>query len=644
MKIASHLRTRSTRYDRASWRVLLLLVLAVLLPTLGVLWFMNAAVRNERLLVRQRLAEAYKANLALVRDRVAASWQQRMKDVERAAGAGPASAAFGRIVADGLADAAVIRDSSAALAYPSTALVSNDVTLDQQAWDRAAELEYQRKNLAAAAKAYAGIAAASPNAHEAVRAIGAQSRCLLRAGNRMGVVQLVRQQFASPRYHRATDSTGRLIAVDQELLAVQILGVAQAGDLLTRLQNRLAYYGNPALRSGQRLFVLRELATLGVTLPALAAEELAARWAELPRAQQSAYETTLRPSAISGVWQAATPGGRVVVLHRAESLEKRLRAALAPESGSAAISVELLAPASSAAAYTETAAISDSLPGWRIGLLPADTRLQDAEADGRIAFYLWTGALVLACISLLTFLAIRAVNRQMEVARLKNDLAATVSHELKTPLASMRLLVDTLLDAEVWDPARVREYLEMISSENSRLSRLIENFLTFSRLERNKHRFSFREVSVAELVESATAAMGERLRPPACDFAAEVPESLPRVTADAESVVTVIVNLLDNACKYSDGSKRIRLRAFADGGNIGFAVEDNGIGLAPQDRKKIFDGFYQVDQQMTRRAGGCGLGLSIVRYIVGAHGGRVNVESELGRGSTFTVLLPALRS
>ena len=137
------------------------------------------------------------------------------------------------------------------------------------------------------------------------------------------------------------------------------------------------------------------------------------------------------------------------------------------------------------------------LPGWKLALGLSDAASFDTAANARTAFFLWTGVVVVAITAALALLVANMLREQSRLTRLKNDLVATVSHELKTPLASIRLLVDTLLDADgspgapFGDPTRAREYLEMIATENSRLSRLIDNFLTFSRMERGKHRFEF---------------------------------------------------------------------------------------------------------------------------------------------------------
>jgi signal transduction histidine kinase len=203
------------------------------------------------------------------------------------------------------------------------------------------------------------------------------------------------------------------------------------------------------------------------------------------------------------------------------------------------------------------------------------------------------------------------------------------------------MLVDTLLDSRTPDEQRTREYLQLIASENLRLTRLIENFLTFSRMERRKVSFKSEEVSPEALVRAAADAAGERLHAPDCRFEIEIQERLPAVIGDADALVRVLLNLLDNAWKYSHERKHIVLRAYACNGQVCLAVQDNGIGLPRRMQRRIFDRFFQADQHLSRRGNGCGLGLSIVRYIVRAHGGTVRVDSEPGSGSTFTVSLPA---
>lgn len=333
--------------------------------------------------------------------------------------------------------------------------------------------------------------------------------------------------------------------------------------------------------------------------------------------------------------------GRVVALHQADALQSRLRGAISPQLLPAGVTLSFLPPGKEVERAFLSVPAGTNLPGWRLALSLNDQRWFDAAAEQRIASYVWIGVLVFATVIVLAALALRLVQRQMALTQLRNDLVANVTHELKTPLASMRLLVDTLLDSRPLNEQTAREYLQLIAQENLRLSRLIDNFLTFSRMERNKYAFGFKEVPAAEIVEGAITAVRERFNAPGCEFRTEVAPDLPAVAADPDAMVTALVNLLDNAYKYSGEEKQITLGASAHNGSVFFTVKDNGVGLSPRDTKRIFKRFFQVDQRLSRSGGGCGLGLSIVNYIVTAHHGSVRVESQPGRGSTFAISIPA---
>jgi signal transduction histidine kinase len=272
------------------------------------------------------------------------------------------------------------------------------------------------------------------------------------------------------------------------------------------------------------------------------------------------------------------------------------------------------------------------LPGWRLALHMNEDALSDEQADKHAA-YVWIGTLVIVVMATLALLIARVFRKQMRATRLKNDLLATVSHELKTPLSSMRLLVDTLLDSDTDDPGRLREYLELIAKENARLSRLIDNFLTFSRMERNKERFDRAPVDARQLVATAAASVADRFKAAGCKFDVTVDSNLPQVDVDSDAVITVLLNLLDNAFKYTNQDKHIVLCAFADNGHVCFGVEDNGVGLSRRAAHRVFERFYRVDHELSRSAEGCGLGLNIVRFIVNAHAERSPCEAKLERAA-----------
>ena len=278
--------------------------------------------------------------------------------------------------------------------------------------------------------------------------------------------------------------------------------------------------------------------------------------------------------------------------------------------------------------------------GWRLALYLDGPDPFAAAASRQVALYLWMGILVVVIIALSAISIGYYINRQMRLTRLKNNLIATVSHELKTPLASMRVLVDTLIEGRCRDEKQEREYLELMARENVRLSRLIDNFLTFSRMERAKIAFEFTDVRPAAIVNEAAEAVQERFEAGECKFDLEITPDLPPITVDRDALITVLLNLLDNAFKYTKDNKHIILRAFSSDNAVHFEVEDNGIGLSSRAQRKIFNKFYQVDRTLARHAEGCGLGLSIAKFIIDAHGGKIEVKSQPDKGSTFSVKFP----
>jgi signal transduction histidine kinase len=280
-------------------------------------------------------------------------------------------------------------------------------------------------------------------------------------------------------------------------------------------------------------------------------------------------------------------------------------------------------------------------PDFKVDIHFKDNSVFETAATKQAAIYRWTGVLVVLFILLTGGLAAGSIGRQIKLNRLKNDFIATVSHELKTPLSSMRVLADTLLEGNYKDQTQATEYLQLICKENERLSRLIDNFLTFSRMERNKRAFDMVRIEPREISKGAVEAVQTKLDKGKCELEVSIEPNLPPVSADKDAMVTALVNLLDNACKYSLDEKRIKLTVSAENSFVNFSVSDNGIGMSRRVAKKIFNRFYQADQSLSRKTEGCGLGLSIVKFIVDTHKGQISVDSEPGKGTTFTVRLSA---
>ncbi|MFB0553554.1 MAG: sensor histidine kinase, partial [Phycisphaerae bacterium] len=280
-------------------------------------------------------------------------------------------------------------------------------------------------------------------------------------------------------------------------------------------------------------------------------------------------------------------------------------------------------------------------PSWDVEIHFKDVDIFETTAGRQEIVYMLAGLLAIAVMISAGSLATKAVGKQIRINKLKNDFIATVSHELKTPLASMRVLVDTLLEGSYRDQQQVTDYLQLVSKENERLTGLIDNFLTFSRMERNKQAFEMVETSPAAIARDAAEAVKTKFSKGQCKFEVNIREDLPDVLADRDAMVTVLVNLLDNAYKYSYDNKQIELKVSPYDGLVCFTVSDKGVGMSRRSARKIFNRFYQADRSLSRGAEGCGLGLSIAKFIVDAHKGTISIDSKPGEGSTFTVRLPA---
>jgi two-component system, OmpR family, phosphate regulon sensor histidine kinase PhoR len=231
--------------------------------------------------------------------------------------------------------------------------------------------------------------------------------------------------------------------------------------------------------------------------------------------------------------------------------------------------------------------------------------------------------------------------REAYLSRLQTDFVNKVSHDLRTPLTSIRMFVETLQLGRIADPAHEREALEIISSETQRLSVLISRLLDWARMESGKRSYDFRRQPLGPIVDDALRAVEPQRIQTGAAMRREVPEDLPQVYADREALGDALVDLLQNAFKYTGPDKRISVTARAEGGSVEIVVADNGPGIPGADQKRIFDKFYRGKDPLERTIEGSGLGLSMVKHVVQAHGGKVSVKSELGKGAAFTVLLPA---
>jgi signal transduction histidine kinase len=293
-----------------------------------------------------------------------------------------------------------------------------------------------------------------------------------------------------------------------------------------------------------------------------------------------------------------------------------------------------------AAERLASARLRGGLPDWKIALYQrAGVSPYGAVRRQVMLFSGALGVLLLVIIagSVTTY---RLMRRESEIARLKADFVANVSHDLKTPLSVIRMYGETLEMGRMTDAAQRDTYYRVITRESERLSRLIDNVLDFSRIEGGRRTYERVPSPVEPVVRESLEPFAWQLAQGGFAVEVDVAPNLPDVTMDAAAVGQALSNLIDNAIKYSGDGKRLEITARIHDRALHLAVGDDGIGIPPAEHTRIFEKFYRVGRSETQGRRGSGVGLALVRHVAEAHGGRVTVDSRPGQGSRFTLVLP----
>jgi signal transduction histidine kinase len=486
--------------------------------------------------------------------------------------------------------------------------------------------EFVKKDAAAAAAAYQSALASAHNASERAEARLLLARMLSKNGSVEEADRLYLALLNDPSDARDSEGVGyRFYAAEQLLDAKREASAVTSflrreADGEEHLTLRELYMirtltgSDPEPRVSQRITELEQAAAMTKDIARLRAQiENGAAW--IPYGQGSSASEA--PWLVTIVPPEARLPGLVVAVFSDK---------VAPPG------VKLLAHAS------EGESLGEMFPGLRAGW--SDSRFLEVQQG--LPKGLWTAALALVLgIALFGgYLLLRDVNRDVRVAEVRTQFVASVSHELKTPLTAIRMYAETLAMGRSRDEQTRSEYLETIVNESERLARLVDNVLDFSKIEQGKKIYRLRPTRLEDVAGSAVRAMQFPLAQQGFQLHFSIQPDMPELKADPDAIQQAILNLLTNAMKYSGDAREIDLRLAARNGDAVIEVADHGLGMQPEEQKRVFEKFYRAPSHESRLIAGTGLGLTLVAYIAKAHGGRVQVESSPGAGSTFSILIP----
>jgi signal transduction histidine kinase len=284
--------------------------------------------------------------------------------------------------------------------------------------------------------------------------------------------------------------------------------------------------------------------------------------------------------------------------------------------------------------------LGETIPDTRVSFAAIDPDIERSRLTLQQSFYGAVLALVLGVAILGVFLLWRDMRREARLAALRTQFVASVSHELKTPLTSIRMFAETLRMRDELETRTQHECLDTIIAESERLTRLLNNVLDFSRIEQERKTYDFTSVDLRDVIRAAVRTVQYPLAEGGFALQVALDPAIPAVHADPDAMQQAILNLLTNAMKYSGSGRRIALSLSREGDEAVISVTDDGAGVADNDLPRLFDRFYRARTAANQHIPGAGLGLTIVQHIVQAHGGGVAVESAPGSGSTFRIRLP----
>ncbi len=679
-------------------RLIGLLLLSVVLPGVVLAWYGVKAVLQEETLYEATLRERAQDTAAFLSRDLGERMDRLLGALDEAADEGGArwfsqtvDAAARLEAAEPLVAGVLVLDPANKLRYPTQAATGlmdrrsgqvADASYLRPLLGRGERLEFVVGDFDGAARAYGQALEHIPGQRGRGIARLARARCLLKAG-RPADALLAFDELAGDHVGDLdlNDFPLDLLAQHEAARALLALGqrdvaaarLARLGDRLLTTSWTYGGYGETAIAT--RWLQAMEHPDVAAALPPDAPDLEQARarlQAAIARQAREADVLGVLPVLASDTARDGlplrfelgsihTPDGSVLFAHRwiqhrnqrrhlivpldRAALKKEIGASLGtaqranPEFATALVAVAPTEPHVSGGGFRVVHPLEPWLPGYALVVSRGSGVLGAANRQQRAARIAMIGALLVIIVVGILVIG-RLVSREVEIARLKSDFVSNVSHELRTPLTTIRIMAEMLALGAVPTGEKQAEYHKNIVSEAERLTRLINNVLDFARIEEGRKKFKYGMGDIGDAVFEVERITGDYVRKEGFTLSTRVADGLPATAFDRDAIIQALINLMSNAVKYSGDDKRIEMGAELQKDAICLYVADRGPGIESKEIPHLFEKFYRGGDHMTREAGGTGLGLSIVQHITSAHGGTVHVDSRMGEGSRFELVLP----
>lgn len=624
------------KYFRAPRQLLALFLLVTGVPFAGLAWLGWRLLEQDLALENQRLRERLENAASLLShelNRALAEWEQLLSTP----GVSVALPPGGLLLV--LDSSGVLHHQGARLPYYP--LVPSPPETPASVFRAAESHEFREQDPAKAAALYQSLGRTSDRRLRAA-ALMRLARCL-RKQQRLKDALAVYGELEALGETAVAGSPAELLARHERIALFKMTGDEEASKRESELLASTLWEGRFRIDRATFQFYRESLQPIQAqTSSALTlAEAIEALWPLWQKQPEGRSAWTGAGRAVAVVWRP-TSAGTVALVADVNALMasvlpaiQNLQIRLALEDPAARLAWGIPAKAGLQVAKPLQAT---GLP-WTLLVASAYPATEQAVSVSRRNFLVSGFALMVLVITAASYFVFRAMNQELSVARLQSDFVAAVSHEFRTPLTAMSHITE-LLEEGGTPGDRLPLYYRALGKETRRLCGMVESLLDFGRMEAGRHIYHMEDADAAELVRRVVDEFREEASANSHRVELDMPPGERRIRADCEAITRALRNLLDNAVKYSPESSTVRVSVESQAGRLAISVEDHGAGIPQHEQRQVFRKFVRGTSSRTLNVKGSGIGLSMVDHIVKAHGGRVALDSEPGRGSRFTILLP----